>query len=95
MLVQQRRPQAQGATETQPPHRGTRPTVLEAHEWPPHLGVGPISYDQAGQATGVDLCAVQNQVSEILRSQYEITPKRGAITYAKPYQETYDLLDPP
>ena len=70
-------------------------TNQETREWPHHPEIRPIGYDLAGHAAGADLSAVQNQVSEILRSQYGITPKRGAITYAKPYLEAYDLLDPP
>ena len=54
-----------------------------------------IPWWRVGDVAGADLNVVQNQVSEILRSQYGIPPKRGTITYPKPYPEAYDLLDPP
>ena len=33
-------------------------------------------------------------MAEILKNQFRIAPKRGIITYAKPYPEVYDLLPP-
>jgi hypothetical protein len=34
-------------------------------------------------------------LTEILRNQFGIAPKRGTITYSKPYPDVYDQLPPP
>ena len=37
----------------------------------------------------------QRDLDKFMRNRYGVLPKRGAISYAKPYPEAYDLIEPP
>jgi len=92
VLVNERRKHQPSAPEARPPQHPVKSADQEMLDWQHMYNTGPIQHDPAAQSSGVNLDA---QVAEIMRNQYGIVPKRGAIAYAKPYPEVYDLLEAP
>jgi hypothetical protein len=51
-----------------------------------------LSYDNTYSAPGAQIA---DQISAILRDQFDILPKRRTISYTKPYLSDYDLIPLP
>ena len=72
-----------------------KPADQELLAWQSQYGAGLISHNQADQSLGAGMPSLQDQLAEILKNKFGIAPKRGIVTYSKPYPEVYDQLPPP
>jgi len=94
ILVDPKPSQTQGAPEQRSPRKPTKSADQDMAEWERFYGSGLIQHNQATSGNNFE-AMVQTQITEIMRNQYGFAPKQGAINYAKPYLEVYDLLEAP
>jgi hypothetical protein len=67
----------------------------DSQDWYNKYASGPAREEPAMYATRPGYIPGQQDLDEFMRNRYGVLPKRDAISYAKPYPEAYDLIEPP